>query len=285
MSNLHYMFQAYASIGIGNGQPPSQARSLITQAAEASTPIPEDLRKKAAKVKTEKEAQAVVDEFRKLRAGVELDHSDLYRIADDADTAEARAALAGYRDELVERLRESWAKLVEALTKVTVAQLKATGNDALRLPAPVQKDLIDVNEVFGEFQKLAQFAVHQAGIAYRGDLQGEGWSYLALLTDIGGESPDDYETAHSLNVNPFDLASLRAFAEKADGLGIGLEVRTPEEIQASLDGWNRDKAWFVHEHGRLYKRNALDSHTVGPVASPAKIRERQARVLAQQWEV
>ncbi|MBN9740464.1 hypothetical protein DMP23_04980 [Amycolatopsis sp. A1MSW2902] len=285
MSNFAPLFQAYASVGIGDGRLPSKALSLISDAAEAPAPIPEDLRKKAAKVKTEEEAQAVVEEFRKLRAGATLDHSDLFRIAEDADKAEARALLPQYKAQLMEKLRESWAKLVEALNKVSVAQLRTEGSDLLRLPAPVQKDLIDVNEVFAEFRNLARFAVNQAGIAYRGDLQGEGWSYLALLTDIPGEGPDDYETAHSLNVNPFDPASLREFAEKAEGLGIGLEVRAPEEIQASLDGWNRDKAWFVHEHGRLYKRNALGSHSVGPVASPGKIRERHARALAEQWEV
>lgn len=243
------------ALGLSDGVPVKEtlARDLVAKAAKAPTPIPDTLKAKAAKVKTQAEAEAVVAEYRKLRAGDQIDYSELQTAAQTAE----REAKDKHYQELVSalwaELQATWNRLV---TGVGGFDLMDLGEESV-LRGDKARDIVGLREDFGRLPRLVKAVLNYARPAVVGlpeKLLGfsVAWVHTALFTSIPGNDPDDYKDAWYANVDWASLKGIKKSVAYAEEHGFGLVVRSPEDVQAALDGWGELREWFwVDQRGSL----------------------------------
>lgn len=241
------------ALGLSDGVPVKEtlARDLVAKAAKAPTPIPDTLKAKAAKVKTQAEAEAVVAEYRKLRAGDQIDYSELQTAAQTAE----REAKDKHYQELVSalwaELQATWNRLV---TGVGGFELVDLGEGSV-LRGDKARDIVGLREDFERLPRLVKAVLHYARVVHLPNTllgYSEAWIHTALFTSIPGNDPDDYKDAWYANVDWASLKGIKKSGAYAEEHGFELVVRSPEDVQAVLDSWGSLKQWFwVDQRGSL----------------------------------
>ncbi|SFP08685.1 hypothetical protein [Amycolatopsis rubida] len=245
------------ALGLSDGVPVKEttARDLVAKAAKAPTPIPDKLKERAAKVKTPEEASTVVAEYRSLRAGDAIDYTELLSAAQAAE----RAAKAKHYKELVSalwaELQATWSRLV---TGVEGFELVDLGEESV-LRGDKARNIVGLREDFERLPRLVKAVLNYARpaiVSLPDSMRGfsEAWVHTALFTSIPGDEPDAYRAAWYTNVDWASLKGIKKAVAYAEEHGFELVVRSPEAVQAALDGWSTLKEWFwVDQRGGLNK--------------------------------